>query len=114
MTLALTLPGLFVYPMDEYTTVVGFEAVIADRVVTIQIKDKAKLDRSHLDIQSATVTGKKSPRSVVRLTWMEAARARASGTWQSSMGLSLFSYSKCNEDPKRAGSRSFRHRDRVV
>ncbi|KAK7803864.1 hypothetical protein U0070_021535 [Myodes glareolus] len=49
--------GLFVYPMDEYTTVVGFEAVIADRVVTIQIKDKAKLDRSHLDIQSATVTG---------------------------------------------------------
>ncbi|KAL1777369.1 von Willebrand factor A domain-containing protein 5B1 [Sigmodon hispidus] len=50
--------GLFVYPMDEYTTVVGFEAVIADRVVTIQIKDKAKLDRSHLDIRSATVTGK--------------------------------------------------------
>ncbi|XP_005353438.1 von Willebrand factor A domain-containing protein 5B1 [Microtus ochrogaster] len=49
--------GLFVYPMDEHTTVVGFEAVIADRVVTIQIKDKAKLDRSHLDIQSATVTG---------------------------------------------------------
>ncbi|XP_052572459.1 von Willebrand factor A domain-containing protein 5B1 isoform X1 [Peromyscus californicus insignis] len=49
--------GLFVYPMDEYTTVVGFEAVIADRVVTIQIKDKAKLDRSHLDIRSATVTG---------------------------------------------------------
>ncbi|CAH7440565.1 von Willebrand factor A domain-containing protein 5B1 [Phodopus roborovskii] len=49
--------GLFVYPLDEYTTVVGFEAVIADRVVTIQIKDKAKLDRSHLDIQSATVTG---------------------------------------------------------
>ncbi|XP_040612208.1 von Willebrand factor A domain-containing protein 5B1 isoform X2 [Mesocricetus auratus] len=51
------IQGLFVYPMDEYTTVVGFEAVIADRVVTIQIKDKAKLDRSHLDIRSATVTG---------------------------------------------------------
>nr|XP_034358969.1 von Willebrand factor A domain-containing protein 5B1 isoform X2 [Arvicanthis niloticus] len=49
--------GLFVYPTDEYTTVVGFEAVIADRVVTIQLRDKAKLDRSHLDIQSATVTG---------------------------------------------------------
>lgn len=55
-----TPPGLFVYPMDENTTVVGFEAVIADRVVTIQIKDKAKLDRSHLDIQSATVTGKET------------------------------------------------------
>lgn len=48
------------YPTDEYTTVVGFEAVIADRVVTIQLRDKAKLDRSHLDIQSATVTGKKT------------------------------------------------------
>ncbi|MEJ1282212.1 von Willebrand factor A domain containing 5B1 [Cricetulus griseus] len=59
--------GLFVYPMDEYTTVVGFEAVIADRVVTIQIKDKAKLDRSQLDIQSATVTGKKSPWTMVAL-----------------------------------------------
>uniref|UniRef100_E9Q709 von Willebrand factor A domain containing 5B1 n=1 Tax=Mus musculus TaxID=10090 RepID=E9Q709_MOUSE len=49
--------GLFVYPIDEYSTVVGFEAVIADRVVTIQLRDKAKLDRSHLDIQPATVTG---------------------------------------------------------
>ncbi|XP_060235194.1 von Willebrand factor A domain-containing protein 5B1 [Meriones unguiculatus] len=49
--------ALFVYPTDEYTTVVGFEAVVGDRVVTIQIKDKAKLDRSYLDIQSATVTG---------------------------------------------------------
>lgn len=56
----LSPPGLFVYPTDEYTTVVGFEAVIADRVVTIQLRDKAKLDRSHLDIQSATVTGKKT------------------------------------------------------
>lgn len=48
------------YPIDEYTTVVGFEAIIADRVVTIQLRDKAKLDRSHLDIQPATVTGKKT------------------------------------------------------
>lgn len=49
------------YPIDEYSTVVGFEAVIADRVVTIQLRDKAKLDRSYLDIQPATVTGKKTP-----------------------------------------------------
>lgn len=48
------------YPTDECTTVVGFEAVIADRVVTIQLRDKAKLDRSYLDVQSATVTGKTS------------------------------------------------------
>ncbi|XP_008588820.1 PREDICTED: von Willebrand factor A domain-containing protein 5B1 [Galeopterus variegatus] len=52
--------GLFVYPLDEYTTVIGFEAVIADRVVTVQIKDKAKLESSHVDVsqvRSATVTG---------------------------------------------------------
>lgn len=36
--------GLFVYPLDEYTTVVGFEAVIAKQVVTVQIRDKAKID----------------------------------------------------------------------
>nr|XP_012643125.1 von Willebrand factor A domain-containing protein 5B1 isoform X4 [Microcebus murinus] len=52
--------GLFVYPLDEYTTVIGFEAVIADRVVTVQIKDKAKLDDGHLDafqVRSPTVKG---------------------------------------------------------
>ncbi|KAM5162828.1 von Willebrand factor A domain-containing protein 5B1 [Callospermophilus lateralis] len=51
--------GLFVYPLDEYTTVIGFEAVIADRIVTVQIKDKAKLESGHLDtsrIRSSTVT----------------------------------------------------------
>ncbi|XP_077007135.1 von Willebrand factor A domain-containing protein 5B1 isoform X2 [Tamandua tetradactyla] len=42
--------GLFVYPLDDYTTVIGFEAVIADRVVTVQIKDKAKLESSHVDV----------------------------------------------------------------
>ncbi|KAB0400553.1 hypothetical protein E2I00_002777 [Balaenoptera physalus] len=53
--------GLFVYPLDEYTTVIGFEAVIADRVVTVQIKDKAKMEGGHLDatgLRAATVTGK--------------------------------------------------------
>ncbi|KAF0875570.1 VW5B1 protein, partial [Crocuta crocuta] len=52
--------GLFVYPLDEYTTVIGFEAVIADRVVTVQIKDKAKMDSSHFDgtrIRATNVTG---------------------------------------------------------
>ncbi|XP_072465242.1 von Willebrand factor A domain-containing protein 5B1 isoform X2 [Notamacropus eugenii] len=41
--------GLFVYPLDEYTTVVGFEAIISDRTVTVQIKDKAKLNSSYFD-----------------------------------------------------------------
>ncbi|XP_068772235.1 von Willebrand factor A domain-containing protein 5B1 [Struthio camelus] len=36
--------GLFVYPLDECTTVIGFEAAVARRAVTVQIKDKAKID----------------------------------------------------------------------
>ncbi|NXE54246.1 VW5B1 protein, partial [Casuarius casuarius] len=36
--------GLFVYPLDECTTVVGFEAAVARRAVTVQIKAKAKID----------------------------------------------------------------------
>uniref|UniRef100_A0A670ZIH3 von Willebrand factor A domain containing 5B1 n=1 Tax=Pseudonaja textilis TaxID=8673 RepID=A0A670ZIH3_PSETE len=38
--------GFFVYPLDEYTTVVGFEAVISQRVVTVQIKDKARIEET--------------------------------------------------------------------
>lgn len=63
-----TLAGLFVYPLDEYTTVIGFEAVIADRVVTVQIKDKAKLESGLSDassrIRASTVTGKQTRRAV--------------------------------------------------
>uniref|UniRef100_A0A8D0G6Z9 von Willebrand factor A domain containing 5B1 n=1 Tax=Sphenodon punctatus TaxID=8508 RepID=A0A8D0G6Z9_SPHPU len=43
------IEGLFVYPLNEYTTVVGFEAVISKRVVTVQIKDKTKLDDCYVD-----------------------------------------------------------------
>ncbi|XP_004592463.2 von Willebrand factor A domain-containing protein 5B1 [Ochotona princeps] len=52
--------GLFVYPLDEHTTVIGFEAAIADRVVTVQIKDKAKLESGQFEtsrVRAATVTG---------------------------------------------------------
>ncbi|XP_031469125.1 von Willebrand factor A domain-containing protein 5B1 [Phasianus colchicus] len=41
--------GLFIFPLDEGTTVVGFEAVICQRAVTVQIKDKAKIDDVYLD-----------------------------------------------------------------
>ncbi|XP_072210219.1 von Willebrand factor A domain-containing protein 5B1 isoform X3 [Excalfactoria chinensis] len=41
--------GLFIFPLDEGTTVVGFEAVICQRAVTVQIKDKAKIDDLYLD-----------------------------------------------------------------
>ncbi|KFP85537.1 von Willebrand factor A domain-containing protein 5B1, partial [Acanthisitta chloris] len=43
------LTGLFVYPLDEFTTVVGFEAAVSRRVVTVQIKDKAKIDDTYFD-----------------------------------------------------------------
>lgn len=61
------LAGLFVYPLDEYTTVIGFEAVIANRVVTVQIKDKAKMEGGHLDatgLRATTVAGKKARKAV--------------------------------------------------
>ncbi|XP_056188545.1 von Willebrand factor A domain-containing protein 5B1 [Falco biarmicus] len=41
---AQAFEGLFVYPLDECTTVVGFEAAVSQRAVTVQIKDKAKID----------------------------------------------------------------------
>ncbi|OPJ86225.1 von Willebrand factor A domain-containing protein 5B1 [Patagioenas fasciata monilis] len=41
--------GLFVYPLDECTAVVGFEAAVSRRAVTVQIKDKAKMDETYFD-----------------------------------------------------------------
>ncbi|NWS77722.1 VW5B1 protein, partial [Crotophaga sulcirostris] len=41
------LAGLFVYPLDEGTTVVGFEAAVSRRAVTVQIKDKAKIEDAY-------------------------------------------------------------------
>ncbi|XP_027760878.1 von Willebrand factor A domain-containing protein 5B1 [Empidonax traillii] len=43
------LEGLFVFPLDEGTAVVGFEAAVSRRVVTVQIKDRAKIDDTYLD-----------------------------------------------------------------
>uniref|UniRef100_G1R8W0 von Willebrand factor A domain containing 5B1 n=1 Tax=Nomascus leucogenys TaxID=61853 RepID=G1R8W0_NOMLE len=64
LTASLTYGNLEAQPLrvppDECTTVIGFEAVIADRVVTVQIKDKAKLESGHFDashVRSPTVTG---------------------------------------------------------
>ncbi|XP_069771396.1 von Willebrand factor A domain-containing protein 5B1 [Narcine bancroftii] len=41
--------GLFIYPIDEFTAVVGFEAALSGRIITLQIKDKAKLDDCYFD-----------------------------------------------------------------
>ncbi|XP_072282173.1 von Willebrand factor A domain-containing protein 5B1 isoform X2 [Pyxicephalus adspersus] len=46
---AQSVEALFVYPLNEHTVVVGFEAVICRRIVTVQIKDKAKMDESYYD-----------------------------------------------------------------
>ncbi|KAM8927489.1 von Willebrand factor A domain-containing protein 5B1 isoform 2-T2 [Pelodytes ibericus] len=43
------IEALFVYPLNEHTVVVGFEAVVCRRIVTVQIKDKAKMDESYYD-----------------------------------------------------------------
>lgn len=67
VTLGPAPAGLFVYPLDEYTTVIGFEAVIADRVVTVQIKDKAKMEGGHFNathLRATTVTGKEARRAM--------------------------------------------------
>lgn len=42
------------YPLDEYTTVVGFEAVVSRRAVTVQIKDKSKMDDSYFDCSNVS------------------------------------------------------------
>ncbi|NXR06524.1 VW5B1 protein, partial [Semnornis frantzii] len=40
---AQAFEGLFVYPLDDFTTIVGFEAAVSQRAISLQIKDKAKM-----------------------------------------------------------------------
>ncbi|KAJ8412009.1 hypothetical protein AAFF_G00142760 [Aldrovandia affinis] len=43
------IEGVFVYPLDEWSTVVGFEAMVSSQIITVQIKDKAKIDDCYFD-----------------------------------------------------------------
>nr|XP_023690592.1 von Willebrand factor A domain-containing protein 5B1 isoform X2 [Paramormyrops kingsleyae] len=43
------IEGIFIYPLDECSTVVGFEAMISDQIITLQIKDKTKIDDCYFD-----------------------------------------------------------------
>uniref|UniRef100_A0A8C3JZB0 von Willebrand factor A domain containing 5B1 n=1 Tax=Calidris pygmaea TaxID=425635 RepID=A0A8C3JZB0_9CHAR len=52
---AQAFEGLFVYPLDECTTVVGFEAAVSRRAVTVQIKDKAKIDDTYFNVPVSSV-----------------------------------------------------------
>ncbi|XP_057676207.1 von Willebrand factor A domain-containing protein 5B1 [Corythoichthys intestinalis] len=41
------IEGIFIYPLEEKNIVVGFEAMISSQIITLQIKDKAKIDDPH-------------------------------------------------------------------
>ncbi|KAM9855899.1 von Willebrand factor A domain-containing protein 5B1 [Aulostomus maculatus] len=43
------IEGIFIYPLEENSIVVGFEAMISSQIITLQIKDKAKIDECYLD-----------------------------------------------------------------
>ncbi|XP_076596043.1 von Willebrand factor A domain-containing protein 5B1 [Chaetodon auriga] len=43
------IEGIFIYPLEENAIVVGFESMISSQIITLQIKDKAKIDDCCLD-----------------------------------------------------------------
>ncbi|XP_076023152.1 von Willebrand factor A domain-containing protein 5B1 [Genypterus blacodes] len=43
------IEGIFIFPLEENSIVVGFEAMISSQIITLQIKDKAKIDDCYLD-----------------------------------------------------------------
>ncbi|XP_053704743.1 von Willebrand factor A domain-containing protein 5B1 [Synchiropus splendidus] len=43
------IEGIFIYPLEENSIVVGFEAMISTQIITLQIKDKGKIDDCNLD-----------------------------------------------------------------
>lgn len=46
--------GVFIYPLEECSTVVGFEAMISNQIITVQIKDKSKIDDCYFDCCTPT------------------------------------------------------------
>ncbi|XP_056279281.1 von Willebrand factor A domain-containing protein 5B1 [Pseudoliparis swirei] len=43
------IEGIFIYPLEENSIVVGFESMISSQIITLQIKDKAKIDECYVD-----------------------------------------------------------------
>uniref|UniRef100_A0A3Q3X3M7 Uncharacterized protein n=1 Tax=Mola mola TaxID=94237 RepID=A0A3Q3X3M7_MOLML len=43
------IEGIFIYPLEENSIVVGFESMISTQIITLQIKDKAKIEDCYLD-----------------------------------------------------------------
>ncbi|XP_066527542.1 von Willebrand factor A domain-containing protein 5B1 [Hoplias malabaricus] len=48
------IEGIFIYPLEEAAVVVGFEAMISSQIITVQIKDKTKIDDCYFDCCTAT------------------------------------------------------------
>ncbi|KAK9954568.1 hypothetical protein ABG768_016620 [Culter alburnus] len=48
--------GIFIYPLDECSVVVGFEAMIGSQIITVQVKDKTKIDDCYFDCCNANGT----------------------------------------------------------
>lgn len=46
--------GIFIYPLEENSIVVGFEAMISSQIITLQIKDKAKIEDCYQDCCSTS------------------------------------------------------------
>nr|XP_040049844.1 von Willebrand factor A domain-containing protein 5B1 [Gasterosteus aculeatus aculeatus] len=43
------IEGIFIYPLEEDSIVVGFESMISSQIITLQIKDKAKIEDCYVD-----------------------------------------------------------------
>uniref|UniRef100_A0A671QYV9 von Willebrand factor A domain containing 5B1 n=1 Tax=Sinocyclocheilus anshuiensis TaxID=1608454 RepID=A0A671QYV9_9TELE len=50
------IEGIFIYPLDEGSVVVGFEAMIGSQIITVQVKDKTKIDDCFFDCCNANGT----------------------------------------------------------
>ncbi|XP_029013120.1 von Willebrand factor A domain-containing protein 5B1 isoform X2 [Betta splendens] len=48
------IEGIFIYPLEENSIVVGFEAMISSQIITLQIKDKAKIEDCYQDCCSTS------------------------------------------------------------
>lgn len=46
--------GIFIYPLEEGSVVVGFEAMISTQIITLQIKDKTKIEDCYVDYCTTT------------------------------------------------------------
>ncbi|XP_051518790.1 von Willebrand factor A domain-containing protein 5B1 [Myxocyprinus asiaticus] len=51
-----SIEGIFIYPVDECSVVVGFEAMIGSQIITVQVKDKMKIDDCCFDCCNANGT----------------------------------------------------------